>query len=200
VPQPGSFPFGSVALLNFYDGALPKPNFLGDATGFFVKPDLLLTAAHNLIYSRAKMVGVFPGWDSKLHVSHVVAGLRWCQSTTRDVSVMVTQPGAPMVVAMGGAPTLTPTLIGYASDYPDGSRRMSMGTGAAHVQGHEWTYEIAAQQRDSGAPVLSATNEVMALHKELLPGPGGTMIGGGEAVDADFIRIVADLEVQARLH
>lgn len=198
VPQPAAFPYGAVGLMNFYRSGTPNPTYLGYATGFFVKPDLLVTAAHNLIYSNADMVAIFPGWDTQLHRSGMLAALRWSQSTERDVSVIVTQPGAPVTVSLGGPASSDVALVGYAFDYPDGTKRMSMGTGPGQLQGHQLRYNLAAQQGDSGGPVFSADNQAIGVHTQLLPGPGGTMIGAGEAADAQLLSILATLENQAR--
>ena len=198
VAQPSAFPFGAVALIDFYKSTQTKPQYLGSATGFFVKHDLLVTAAHNIYYSGANMIAAFPGWDTELNQSAMVAALRWVQSTTRDVSIILTQPVAPMSVSIGGSASSSAMLVGYAFDYPDGTKRMSSGSGPCQVQGQQSTYGIAAQQGDSGGPIFSAGNIVMALHTQLTAGSNGTMLGGGETVDAQFISIATTLEAQVR--
>lgn len=198
VANPAAFPFGAVALLDFYKSGGSKPTYLGSATGFFLKHDVLVTAAHNLIYSGADMVATFPGWDDKLNRSAMVPALRWSQSSVRDVSVLITSPNAPMATSFGGLGMPSATLVGYAFNYRDGTKRMSSGAGQCQVHGAQCTYGIAAQQGDSGGPIFSSGNAAMALHTQLMPGPGGTMIGGGEAADAQFVSIVASLEAQAR--
>ena len=200
VQHPTALPYAAVALLNFFRKTPGKPQFLGYATGFFVKPDLVLTAGHNLTYANADIVGVYPAWDTKLNQSHVISALRWCPAPTRDIGMLLTQPGPGATVTLNGAVSPGAQLVGYASDYPDGTNRMSSGTGACNLQGDELLYAIDAQQADSGAPVFSANNLVMAIHKELRAGPGGTMIGGGEHVDAQLIALVVQLEALVRGH
>ena len=198
VPNPSAYPFGAVALLDFYKSEGPNPTYLGSATGFFVKHDMLVTAAHNLIYSGADMVATFPGWDDKLNRSTMVPALRWSQNSGRDVSVLITPPNAPVAANFGGLGSAAAMLVGYAFNYPDGTKRMSSGSGQCQVHGTQCTYGIASQQGDSGGPIFTSGHTAMALHTRLIAGPGGSMIGGGEAVDAQFLSVVAHLEAQAR--
>lgn len=123
VSAPTAAPFGAVALLDFYRKTTSGPKYIGYATGFFIKPDVLVTAAHNIVYSRADMVAIFPGWDTKLNRSALIPALRWCQSETRDISVLITQSVAPMAVPLGGKIDAPAKLVGYAFDYPDGTKR-----------------------------------------------------------------------------
>ena len=198
VPNPAGFPFGAVALLDFYRDEQPKPAYLGSATGFFIRHDLLITAAHNIYYSGADMIATFPGWDTKLNQSAMIAAVRWVQSTARDVSIILTRPGAPVTVTLGPPMSPSAMLVGYASNYQDGTKRMSSGSGQCQVKGQQCTYGIAAQQGDSGGPIFSSGNTAMALHTQLMAGSNGTMIGGGETADAQFMSIVASLEAQVR--
>lgn len=201
VSTPKSFPYGAVALLNFFKKAPGKPKYLGYATGFFVRPDLVLTAKHNLTLSGADMIGVYPAWDTVLNQSHGVSAIRWIPSaTSRDIGMLLTQPGPGSTVSLNGALSPVAQLVGYASDYPNGTNRMSSATGPCHLQGNELICNVNAQQADSGAPIFSASQFVMAIHKELLPGPGGTMIGGAEHVDANLIALCTQLETQLRGH
>lgn len=200
VTNPAAAPHAAVALLNFLRKTTGKPQYLGSATGFYVEPDLVVTAAHNLYYSAADIIAVYPAWDDRLNQSQVVSALRWAKSDARDVGLILMPRRAGPTISLDGGASAQARLVGYAFPYPDRTDRMSEGTGPCHLDGFALKYALNAQQADSGGPVLGANDSAMAIHRERLPGPGGTMLGAGEHVDQQVSTILSQLEVQLRQH
>jgi len=198
VPAPDSYPWSAVALLNFFrHGA-----FRGHATGFFVGPDLLVTAAHNLIRSQPDAVGVYPGYDAHLNPSADLGGRSWAVDSGWDVGVIVTHGSNGALMGFGGASPHNVTLAGYAYPYPSGAPRMTATSGPGSKSEHELLYPLLVDEGDSGAAVFVSGGGgavAMAVHFDRRV-QGGQSIGVGIFADSDLGHVLADLEQKARAH
>jgi hypothetical protein len=193
VPDPGQEPARSIAFLCFYvDGA-----FVGFATGFFIKPDVVVTAAHNILMSKPTAVGVFAGYDAKRNPVGSVSARKWAWDTQRDFAVLITDPSRAAGLTLGTPPPGSVTLAGYAFGY---FGEMTGASGPARVQGGKLRYALAAAKGDSGAPVFAGTiasGHVAGLHTDSFDENDPFDVGGEEA-DAQMVARIAELEAKAR--
>ncbi|WP_242187250.1 serine protease [Sphingomonas sp. CARO-RG-8B-R24-01] len=193
VPDPKQEPARSIAFLCFYVNGVYK----GFATGFFIKPDVVVTAAHNILMAQPTAVGAFAGYDAKRNPVQSVSARSWAWDTQRDFAVLITAPSSAAGLTLNGAPQPKIALAGYAFGY---FGELTGATGAAQVQGNKLRYALAAGKGDSGAPVFSQsppTASVAGLHTDSFDG-GGPFDEGGELADAAMVTRIAALEAQAR--
>lgn len=191
--NPAQEPGRSVAFLCFYVSG----KFVGSATGFFIKPDLLVTAAHNILMAKPTAVGAFPGYDAKRNPVQSVSARKWAWDTARDLAVLVTTPSAASGLQLGGQALTSVTLAGYSTGY---FGELTDGTGPAQLTGNKLEYNLTAGKGDSGGPVFFGSQPgatVVGLHTDSFdashPYPAG-----GEFADQQMIARISALEAQAR--
>jgi V8-like Glu-specific endopeptidase len=196
VSSPYSYPWDGVALLNFFRHG----GFQGHATAFFVAPDLLITAAHNLTRTRPDAVGVYPAYDAQLNPTGNLGGRAWAVDEGRDVAVIVTHQPWSASLGIGTAAPAAVTLAGYAYAYDGGAPRMTFATGPAAKAGHELRYPLLVDEGDSGAPVFvhdEGAATAMAVHFDRRV-EAGESFGVGQFADEDLRQILQQLEQSAR--
>lgn len=193
LPNPGQEPGRSVAFLCFYVNG----QFKGSATGFFIKPDVVVTAAHNILIAQPTAVGAFPGYDAKRNPVQSVSARKWAWDTARDFAVLVTAPSSAIGLQLGGPAPGTVTLAGYSTGY---FGELTDGTGPAHITGDKLEYKVAAGKGDSGGPVFAGSQAgavVVGLHTDSFDGTH-PFPAGGEFADPQMIARINALEAQAR--
>lgn len=194
VARPAQPPWASVCLLNMFDR---DGTFLGSATGFLIKSDVVVTARHAL-GPATRRVAVLPGYDARNHVSADIVGIGYANDDRRDLGVIVTRPTSLAGVALANAAAGNMSLVGYSEPYPDLTPMMSFASAPAVVAGAALEYAVKAAEGDSGGPVFNASmSAVIGVHvrAELR---NGSLKGIAEPVDAELNRIVARLEGLAR--
>ncbi|CAM8633545.1 MULTISPECIES: trypsin-like serine peptidase [Sphingomonadales] len=193
IPNPQLEPARSIAFLCFYVNG----RFVGSATGFFVKPDVVVTAAHNILMAKPTAVGAFAGYDAKRNPVQSVSASRWAWDAQRDFAVLITAPSPASGLQLNGRPTAKVTLAGYAFGY---FGQLTAGVGAAKTSGDKLLYALPADKGDSGGPIFAGafpTAVVVALHTDSFD-TGNPFEAGGELADQQMIARIASLEAQAR--
>jgi V8-like Glu-specific endopeptidase len=197
VQNPTTPPYEAIALLNYYRHGSDSP--YGRATGFYLKADLVVTAAHNFTITKPAAVGIYPAFDAELNPVDPVGAVAWAWHPARDIGVLISPP-QPSHFGLHQPQDVEVALVGYAYPYPNNTGRMSVGVGPCSLDGLDLKYPIPARDGDSGAPVFIESGfNVVAVHSELRQDPNTSRTYGvGEAVDPHFPALIQALEAEAR--
>lgn len=192
VENPLAAPFSSIALLEFFWNAVP----LTFAGGFFIKPDVIVTAGHNLSSFNFTSIAVSPAFDAATHPQTPrFAAIDNVRHAARDVGIAIVGGFNAASVALTDAQGDADCgLAGYAIPLPGPSPRLTAAQARISFDGPQIRYEIPTLQGDSGSPVFRLNGAgVVAVHVETRPF-GATLFGVGERMDEELQAIIAAAE------
>lgn len=148
VPDVTITPWNGIARIDFYDGELNK----GQATGFLIKPDLVLTVGHAMSdawpFDGLRICFQDDGDPAHQRLAPCKA---YAYHGVEDLAVILVPPQPAASLRISGMQASTLTLAGF----PESSPKLRTDSGLVGGTGSILRHDIKTRAGDSGAPLFA---------------------------------------------